>query len=171
MKRLHIRKPSPALIIAVIALFVALGGTSYAATVLPAKSVGTIQLKNGAVTNAKIKAHAVSNKSFSATTATSVAEAGGTVSVTGTTPTLKNSFDRLSKTAITVTRTSVGRYEITIPGVNFFWSKQITQLSLLNSGSAYVARIDSINSHLLVTTYDLSGAAVDPAGFSFVVFK
>jgi hypothetical protein len=33
-----------------IALFVALGGTSYAAFSLPAGSVGTKQLKNGAVT-------------------------------------------------------------------------------------------------------------------------
>jgi hypothetical protein len=37
-----------------IALFVALGGTSYAAFSLPAGSVGTKQLKNGAVTRAKL---------------------------------------------------------------------------------------------------------------------
>ncbi|MDX6481771.1 MAG: hypothetical protein QOG85_2281 [Gaiellaceae bacterium] len=47
--------PTPALVISLIALFVALGGTSYAAiTSLPAGSVGTDQLKNGAVTRAKI---------------------------------------------------------------------------------------------------------------------
>jgi hypothetical protein len=39
---------------ATIALFVALGGTSYAALSLPAGSVGTKQLKNGAVTKAKL---------------------------------------------------------------------------------------------------------------------
>lgn len=39
---------------ATIALFVALGGTSYAAFSLPASSVGTKQLKNGAVTKAKL---------------------------------------------------------------------------------------------------------------------
>jgi hypothetical protein len=37
-----------------IALFVALGGTSYAAFSLPAGSVGTKQIKNGAVTKAKL---------------------------------------------------------------------------------------------------------------------
>jgi hypothetical protein len=37
-----------------LALFVALGGTSYAALNLPAHSVGTTQLKNGAVTPAKL---------------------------------------------------------------------------------------------------------------------
>lgn len=41
--------------VALLALLVALGGTSYAATQLPAKSVGTAQLKNKAVTLAKIK--------------------------------------------------------------------------------------------------------------------
>jgi hypothetical protein len=51
MKRM---RPSPALAISLIALFVALGGTSYAAMTLPANSVGTKQLKNGAVTSAKL---------------------------------------------------------------------------------------------------------------------
>lgn len=47
-------RPSPALVIACIALAVSLGGTSYAAIKLPKNSVGTKQLKNGAVTRAKI---------------------------------------------------------------------------------------------------------------------
>jgi hypothetical protein len=42
-----------------LALFAALGGTSYAATKMPAKSVGTIQLKSRAVTNAKIAPRAI----------------------------------------------------------------------------------------------------------------
>jgi hypothetical protein len=37
-----------------LALFVALGGTTYAATSLPRNSVGTAQLKSGAVTKRKI---------------------------------------------------------------------------------------------------------------------
>jgi hypothetical protein len=41
-------------IVAYLALFVALGGTSYAALSLPANSVGTKQLRNGAVTPAKL---------------------------------------------------------------------------------------------------------------------
>src|SRR3954462_13377547 len=52
MKKIH---PSPALVISLIALFVALGGTSYAAITLPANSVGTKQLKDGAVTPAKLR--------------------------------------------------------------------------------------------------------------------
>ena len=45
--------------IALLALFVALGGTSYAALSLPAGSVGTKQLRNGAVTSRKFAKGAV----------------------------------------------------------------------------------------------------------------
>jgi hypothetical protein len=58
MKR-RLRAPSPALVVALIALFVALGGTSYAAIKLPKNSVGPKQLKNNAVTGSKIKNGAV----------------------------------------------------------------------------------------------------------------
>jgi hypothetical protein len=44
-------RPSPAMIVACIALIVALGGTAWA---VAANSVGTAQLKNGAVTNPKL---------------------------------------------------------------------------------------------------------------------
>ncbi|MGN6188465.1 MAG: hypothetical protein ACTHOE_06170 [Conexibacter sp.] len=47
-------RPSPALVVALLALFVALGGTSYAVTQLPRNSVGTSQLRDGAVTRAKL---------------------------------------------------------------------------------------------------------------------
>jgi hypothetical protein len=42
------------MVIAMVALIVAVGGTSYAVTKLPKNSVGTAQLKNGAVTTAKV---------------------------------------------------------------------------------------------------------------------
>lgn len=45
--------------IALLALFIALGGTTYAATALPANSVGAKQLKKNAVTAVKLKAAAV----------------------------------------------------------------------------------------------------------------
>jgi hypothetical protein len=51
--------PSPAMIVACVSLTVALGGVSYAATVLPKSSVGTAQLKKAAVTRAKLKKNAV----------------------------------------------------------------------------------------------------------------
>jgi hypothetical protein len=45
--------------VAYLALFVALGGTSYAAFSLPANSVGSRELRNGAVTSHKLAKHAV----------------------------------------------------------------------------------------------------------------
>lgn len=47
--------------IALLALFVALGGTTYAATGLPANIIGAKQLKKNAVTNPKIKNGAVNS--------------------------------------------------------------------------------------------------------------
>ena len=48
-------RPTPAMGVALLALVLAVGGTSYAAVKLPAKSVGTPQLKNKAVTAPKLK--------------------------------------------------------------------------------------------------------------------
>ncbi len=61
MRMFHIRKPSPALVVSIIALLVALGGTAYAGVTIANNSVGTPQLRNGAVTTAKIKNGAVTN--------------------------------------------------------------------------------------------------------------
>jgi hypothetical protein len=55
MRNPKLHHPSPALVVSVIALSVALGGTGYAAIVLPANSVGTSQIKKDAVTTAKVK--------------------------------------------------------------------------------------------------------------------
>jgi cytochrome c1 len=54
MKRIH--RPSTSMAVALIALFVALGGTSYAtvSAAFPPNSVGTKQIKDNSVTRAKI---------------------------------------------------------------------------------------------------------------------
>ena len=59
MKHLIRLRPSPAMVVACLALGLALGGTSYAAIKLPKNSVGTKQLKKNAVTGPKIKNNAV----------------------------------------------------------------------------------------------------------------
>jgi hypothetical protein len=48
-------RPSPALVVACLALLIALGGVSYAAVTLPRNSVGPAQLRNDAVTSKKVK--------------------------------------------------------------------------------------------------------------------
>jgi len=50
----HVPHPSPALVIACIALAIALGGVGYAATVVPRNSVGVLQLKPNSVNSAKV---------------------------------------------------------------------------------------------------------------------
>ena len=60
------RRPSPALVISIAALFMSLGGVGYAATQLPNGSVGTSALQNGAVTNSKLRDNSVSYKKIQA---------------------------------------------------------------------------------------------------------
>ncbi len=55
MRALRAIRPSPATVIASIALLVALAGTGYAAVSLPANSVGNKQLQSNAVTSSKVK--------------------------------------------------------------------------------------------------------------------
>jgi hypothetical protein len=56
------RRPSAAIVISCVALFMSLGGVGYAAISIPNNSVGTAQLRNNAVTNSKIRNNAVSFK-------------------------------------------------------------------------------------------------------------
>ena len=55
MRVLKAVRPSPATVIATIALLVALAGTGYAAVTLPRNSVGNAQLQANAVTSSKVK--------------------------------------------------------------------------------------------------------------------
>ncbi len=59
------RRPSPAIVISVLALFVALGGTAYAAT-----KIGTKDIRNNAITAAKIKKNAVTEAKIKANAVT-----------------------------------------------------------------------------------------------------
>jgi hypothetical protein len=54
------------MVVACIALFIAAGGTSYAAVKLPKNSVGSTQLKSNAVTSAKVKNGALRKADFAA---------------------------------------------------------------------------------------------------------
>src|ERR1700730_13433655 len=61
MQRLLGRCPSPAMVVALVALFTSLAGGAYATLTLPRDVVGTPQLKNGAVTAAKLHINAVTS--------------------------------------------------------------------------------------------------------------
>jgi hypothetical protein len=64
MKGKHRIRLTYANVVASIALFAALGGSSYAAFSLPAKSVGAKQLRSGAVRTAKVKDGSLLAKDF-----------------------------------------------------------------------------------------------------------
>lgn len=66
MNRALAYRPSPAMLVALLALFIAMGGTGYAALNLPANSVGTAQLKDRAVTSAKVKPSSLLASNFKA---------------------------------------------------------------------------------------------------------
>ena len=62
MRKLLLRRPSPALVIACLALGAALGGTGYATVLqVPRNSVGPAQLKASAVTTGKLAPNAVTS--------------------------------------------------------------------------------------------------------------
>ena len=68
MRRFAAHRPSPALAVARISLFVALGGAGYAAVALPKNSVASTQIKNGQVKGKDIGKNAVTSgkvKNFS----------------------------------------------------------------------------------------------------------
>src|SRR5262245_66696764 len=48
------RRPSPAMVVSLVALFVALGGTGYAALQIPKNSVGSPQVINGSLGTADL---------------------------------------------------------------------------------------------------------------------
>jgi len=61
MRRMIPHRPSPAMIVAVVALLVALGGGAYAAVSLPKHSVGTKQLRKSSVGTRQLKKNAVTS--------------------------------------------------------------------------------------------------------------
>lgn len=72
MSKVRAKRPSPALVISLLALFVALGGSAYAA-----QKIGTKEIKNNAITPAKIKKGAVTTPKIkdNAITGAKIAEA------------------------------------------------------------------------------------------------
>jgi hypothetical protein len=98
-------------VIATIALFIALGGASYAAVKLPKNSIGTKQIKNKAITGAKIAKGAVTGAKIAPR---SVGGPQINLASIGTVPSAANAGH--AATADTATRaTTAGRAE-SVPG-------------------------------------------------------
>ena len=68
MSRLWKHRPSPAMIVAMLALFVAMGGTGYAVSKLPKGSVGSAQIRKNAVRAKHIKAGSITTAKLAQST-------------------------------------------------------------------------------------------------------
>jgi hypothetical protein len=66
IRRASGKRPAPAMIVALAALFMALSGTTYAVTRLPSRSVGSLELQKGAVRSENIANGAVTSSKLHA---------------------------------------------------------------------------------------------------------
>jgi hypothetical protein len=78
MSGLWKHRPSPAMIVALVALFVAMGGTGYAVSKLPKGSVGAAQLRKNAVRSQHIKAGSITKAKLARSTLSALAAPAGT---------------------------------------------------------------------------------------------
>lgn len=155
-------------ILALLALFVALGGTSYAALSMPAGSVGTRQLRNGAVTGRKLATHAVTARSLDpqsiAGRIADWAQISATGRVTSSSP----------KASVSLTDPTRGLFRVSwhrsIPSGCVADANPTNVPTVLGSASASVFGLDGQNSatSLLVSTFDASGNNV-PVNVNVVV--
>ena len=104
------RRPRYADVVATLALLMALSGTAYAVTALPARSVGAKQLKSRAVTNSKIATRAVSSAKIGAGAVTGTNLAVGAVS--------NSKLANGSVTAAKLTAASVGHLHLAANAVD-----------------------------------------------------
>lgn len=133
-KRIH--RPSPALVISLVALFVALGGTGYAAITITGKNVknGSLtgkDIKNNSLTGSDVKESKLgtvpratsattagsATSATNATNATNATTAGNGIKAYGTVTSTGTVIPALSK-GITATRVSLGIYCVAAPGVS-----------------------------------------------------
>jgi hypothetical protein len=139
------------------ALFVALGGTSYAAVAIPAGSVGTLQLRNGAVTGSKLAKNAVSaanlNPSSIAGHVADWAQVRSAGQVTASSP----------RASATMSNPTQGLYQVS-------WHRSIAQNCITIANPVNVGPINASASatsagpfgrgraaHIIVSTFDASG--------------
>jgi hypothetical protein len=164
---MRLRKPSPAMLVALLALFVALAGSSYAAFSLPRNSVGTRQLMNNAVTTQKVKNGTLRLQDFNASQRSvlrkDTAVAGATVGLDGTVQNWFNS--RGGRPTITVLAT--GTYRVTFPGSSFDLSRNAIAFGEIMGNHGEIS-VSNSQGGMLVQTYR-DGPSVND-NFMLVVF-
>lgn len=197
---MRVSKPSPALLVALLALFVALGGTSYAALKLPKNSVGAKQLKRNSVTSPKVKAGSLLLSDFNASERTALQGpegargaqglqgpegARGPQGVAGTPAT--KLWAKVSSVTPSFVRSSgttglEGPVAIGLTGVyriafdrNVSGCVPVANISTADGGQPPAGQIAANNSAanpnaVVVSTYNAAGTAVNTQDFTVAVF-
>jgi hypothetical protein len=174
-------RPSPALMVAFLALFVAMGGVGYAALKLRPNSVKTRNIKDQAVTAPKLADGAITSAKLAAgTTAPDAAQLGGKP------PSSYQGFCTGGgiKATVVVNTTGVGPSFTNVPGFNCFQPGNLTSsVQILRQGQGdYIVRfvgnsgpnasgsavVSSVGGDGLVT-YDLANPSPIPGENTFVV--
>jgi hypothetical protein len=183
-------RPTPALVVAFVALFAAMGGFGYAAVKVKQSSVKTKNIKNAAVTTDKIADGAVTTPKLSpdavAPNAANAAKLGGVAPGGCQTGWLKASlvvdtdvippdagsavvpgFDCASNAqdAVQIKRTDVGRYLVT------FADNDAANAVITSAGDYAVTAVTKTADGFVVKVWNNSDAAfVDGKSFSLVAF-
>jgi hypothetical protein len=188
-------RPTPALVVAFVALFAAMGGFGYAAVKLKPSSVKTKNIKTGAVTTDKIADGAVTTPKLapdavapSAVNAMNAAKLGGaapgecqtgwlggsatvdTVPLNGTLdqPLAIPGFDCASKAAdaVTVQREAVGQYTVTFAGSD----ARVATVTSAGANAVTAAQPLDPGSFLVKVWNNGDAAFVDGKTFSLIAF-
>ena len=183
-------RPTPALVVAFVALFAAMGGFGYAAVKIKQSSVKTKNIKNAAVTTDKIADGAVTTPKLApdaiAPNAANAAKLGGVAPGGCQTGWLKASlvvdtdvippdagsavvpgFDCASNAqdAVQIKRTDVGRYLVT------FADNDAANAVITSAGDNAVTAVTKTADGFVVKVWNNSDAAfVDGKSFSLVAF-
>ena len=190
-------RPSPALIVAFVALFAAMGGVGYAAAKLKPASVKTKTIHDGAVTTGKIADGAVTTPKLApdavapnAAYAMNAAKLGGAapgecqtgwlkVSAVIDTTNLNDAqpdgvvpgFDCASKAAdaLSIHRDAVGRYTVTVAGIDS--GTVVASISGANPANAVTAASPITNGQAIVKVWNnLDAQFVDGKTVSLLAF-
>jgi hypothetical protein len=151
VRKIRERIPSPAMIVACLALTIALSGAGYAAVVLPANSVGTVQLKKNAVTAKKIKRGNVTRGKIAANAINSAKVANGTLLAGDVAPgtfvgagasaggDLTGPFGNLQLKPDAVTSAEVGDFGLSNEDIGVLFAQVNADSTIANSSGSYTS--------------------------------
>jgi hypothetical protein len=168
--RFAFKRPSAALVVSIVALVAALGGTSYAAFSLPKNSVGTKQLKKNAITTPKIKNRAVTASKINtsgltvpnATNAANAANATNASNASTLGGSAPSAFEKASS-ILTAVVTNNGTTATVVRG-----SPGVTASKVAGPGVVYVHMGRDVTNCTWIATQGNPGGDPVPAAFATV---